>query len=185
MQGGVGGLAAGVGSYLWEFHGERRPAFVVVEPAEADCLYQSAVAGRVARSAGSIDSVMAGLACGETSPLAWRFLKPLIDHFMTIDDADAVDARRLGAAGEGGDVPLVAGESGAAGLAGLIRLRSEPTLSEQTGLTAASRVLLINTEGATAPSVYANLVGESAGSVRGRQAAWLRSPRDAHALRRE
>jgi len=32
VQGGVGGLAAGVCSYLWERYGTRRPCFVVVEP---------------------------------------------------------------------------------------------------------------------------------------------------------
>jgi len=185
VQGGVGGLAAGVGSYLWEYHGERRPAFIVVEPEQADCLYQSAVAGHVARSTGSIDSVMAGLACGETSPLAWRFLEPLIDHFMTVSDTDAVEAMRLAATGEGGDVPVVVGESGAAGLAGLIQLRCARARAERAGLSADSRVLLFNTEGATAPSVYRDLVGSSAGSVLERQAAWLHSRRDAGTEKRK
>ena len=182
VQGGVGGLAAGIGSYLWEFHGERRPTFIVVEPEQADCLYQSARAGRVARATGSIDSVMAGLACGETSPLAWRFLEPLIDHFMTIGDAQAVEAMRVAAAGEGDDVPLVVGESGAAGLAGLMRLQRDRSLAERAGLSGASRVLLINTEGATAPSVYRDLAGEPADSVLGRQREWLRSRPGAGAL---
>lgn len=185
VQGGVGGLAAGFGSYLWQFHGEHRPVFVVVEPEQADCLYQSAAVGRVARSGGSIDSVMAGLACGEASPLAWRFLEPLVDHFMTIADTHAVEAMRIAAAGGGGDVPLVVGESGAAGLAGLIRLRRDRMRSHRAGLTATSRVLLINTEGATAPSVYRDLVGESADSVFRRQGVWLRSPPHADSRERK
>ena len=45
LQGGVGGLAAGVASYLWELYGAARPAFIVVEPQQADCLYQSARTG--------------------------------------------------------------------------------------------------------------------------------------------
>lgn len=181
VPGGVGGLAAGVGSYLWEFHGEHRPVLVVVEPQQADCLYQSAIAGHVARSSGSIDSVMAGLACGQASPLAWRFLEPLIDRFMTIGDGEAIQAMRLAAAGDAGDIPLVVGESGAAGLAGLIQLRRDRVRPERAGLTSTSCVLLINTEGATAPSIYRGLVGESADSVLGRQGTWLRSHPDADA----
>ncbi|SOY58504.1 Amino-acid dehydratase protein [Cupriavidus taiwanensis] len=173
LQGGVGGLAAGVASYLWERFGAGRPAFIVVEPAQADCLYQSALQGQPARATGSVDSVMAGLACGETSPLAWRFLEPGVDVFMTIADDDAVTAMHRLASGQDGDVPVVAGESGAAGVAGLAVLCAQPALSAAAGLDAGSRVLVINTEGATAPAVYQQLVGESAESVRARQAAWL------------
>ncbi len=173
LQGGVGGLAAGLASYFWEFHGAQRPTLVVVEPAQADCLLQSAIQGRPARATGSVDSVMAGLACGETSPLAWRFLQPCVDAFMTIEDDEAVQAMRCLAQGSARDIPLVAGESGVAGLAALERLRADPALSAQVGLNGGSRVLIISTEGATAPQVYATLVGESDASVHQRQQAWL------------
>ena len=177
LQGGVGGLAAGVASYLWEFHGASRPGFIVVEPQQADCLYQSAVHGRPARATGSVDSIMAGLACGETSSLAWRFLEPCVDHFLTIADDAAVLAMRALAKGGARDVPIVAGESGAAGLAGLQVLLDHPGWKQQVGLDERSRVLVINTEGATAPSVYQQLVGENAHSVQERQFAWRRSGR--------
>ncbi|AKM31062.1 diaminopropionate ammonia-lyase [Pandoraea faecigallinarum] len=173
LQGGVGGLAAGIVSYLWERWGVWRPTFVVVEPEQADCLYQSAMAGKAASASGAVDSVMAGLACGETSPLAWRFLQPAVDAFMTVTDAQAVDAMKRLATGTGNDVPFVAGESGVAGLAGLRLAAATPAMASALGLTSGSRVLLINTEGATAPSVYADLVGESATSVTQRQQAWL------------
>ncbi|VVE55199.1 diaminopropionate ammonia-lyase [Pandoraea capi] len=173
LQGGVGGLAAGIVSYLWERWGVWRPTFVVVEPEQADCLYQSAIAGKAASASGSVDSVMAGLACGETSPLAWRFLQPSVDAFMTVTDAQAVDAMQRLARGSDTDVPFVAGESGVAGLAGLALAAATPAMAAALGLTVDSRVLLINTEGATAPSVYAALVGESATDVEARQQAWL------------
>ncbi|MFT3663971.1 diaminopropionate ammonia-lyase [Piscinibacter sp.] len=171
LQGGVGGLAAGLVSYLWEWQGARRPHFIVVEPEQADCLLQSALRGRAARASGTVDSLMAGLACGETSPLAWRFLSGSVDHFMTITDAQAVAAMRALAAGGERDVPLVAGESGVAGLAAARLLRADPALSAATGLDAQSRLLIVNTEGATAPGVYAELVGEPAEAVLARQAA--------------
>jgi diaminopropionate ammonia-lyase len=173
LQGGVGGMAAGLASYLWEFHGAQRPVFIVVEPRQADCLLQSAQQGQPARATGTVDSVMAGLACGETSPLAWRFLQPCVDIFMTVEDDEAVRAMQRLSEGSVRDVPVVAGESGVAGLAALARLRSDAALSAQAGLDASSRVLIISTEGATAPGEYAQRVGETAESVLQRQQAWL------------
>jgi diaminopropionate ammonia-lyase family len=177
LQGGVGGLAAGIVSHFWERFGARRPRFIVVEPEQADCLFQSALHGRPSRATGSVDSLMAGLACGETSPLAWRFLGPAVDLFMTVSDAQAVQAMRVLAEGRHGDVPVVAGESGVAGLAALEVLTAQPDSRNAAGLTRDSRVLLINTEGATAPSVYAELAGRSAEVVLRAQEAWLADPR--------
>lgn len=173
LQGGVGGLAAGVVSALWERYGAQRPAVLVVEPEQADCLLQSARAGAAARATGSIDSVMAGLACGETSPLAWRFLQPAVDAFMTVSDAQAVQAMRLLASGETGDVPVLAGESGVAGVAGLLALADDAPGRAALGLDAQARVLVINTEGATAPGVYESLVGQTPQAVLAAQARWL------------
>lgn len=172
LQGGVGGLAAGIVSYFWELMGEQRPTFIVVEPEQADCLLQSAMAGQPRAASGSVDSLMAGLACGETSPLAWRFLQPSVDFFMTLDDSDAVAAMRRLAQGSARDIPLLAGESAVAGLAGLARLMAVPALAAQVGLGRDSRVLLISTEGATAPALYTELVGETPASVLARQRAW-------------
>lgn len=175
LQGGVGGLAAGVSSYLWEFHGVNRPHFIVVEPEQADCLFQSARKGHAADATGSVDTVMAGLACGKTSPLAWRFLEPCVDHFLTITDANAVAAMKALAAGSEKDTPIISGESGAAGMAGLMVLRQDPKMSEEVGLDTNSRILCISTEGATAPSIFRQLIGETAESVLKRQDGWKRS----------
>ena len=173
LQGGVGGLAAGIASCLWDRYGERRPCFIVVEPEQADCLLQSAVEGRPARARGSVDSVMAGLACGEASPLAWRFLQPTVDLFMTVSDAQAEEAMRVMAGGTHGDVPIVAGESGVAGLAALEALKGDAEGRLAAGLDHRSRVLILNTEGATAPSVYAGIVRSAPQEVLAAQRAWL------------
>lgn len=172
LQGGVGGMAAGISSYLWEVYQDQRPIFVMVEPHQADCLYQSAVQGRPAKATGSVDSVMAGLACGETSPLAWRFLEPSVDFFLTISDDDAVSAMRRLARGSATDIPIVAGESGVAGLAALQILVSDSETAKKVGIDSDSRVLIISTEGATAPTVYESLVGESGEAVIARQRQW-------------
>lgn len=172
LQGGVGGFAAGMASYLWEFFGVSRPRMIVVEPEQADCLYQSAIVGAPANATGSVDSLMAGLACGETSPLAWQILQPSIDDFMTVSDDAAMAAMQRLAHPTAHDIPIVSGESGAAGLAGLLTLLGDTALAHALGLDGTSRILLISTEGATAPSVYHECVGESAEAVVARQQAW-------------
>ena len=173
VQGGVGGLAAAVTSYFWEVYEAKRPVVVIVEPVQADCLYQSARQGMAAKSSGAFDSVMAGLACGEASPLAWRFLMPCADFFVTVQDEEAVQAMQILAAGNRFDPPIVSGESGAAGLAGLMRLMGNAHLAREVGLDRRSTVLLINTEGATAPEIYRELVGEAAYDVLSRQKTFL------------
>ena len=174
VQGGVGGLAAGVFSYLWERYGERRPVFVVVEPEQADCLLQSALAGAPRPASGSVDSVMAGLACGEVSSLAWRFLESSVDIFMTVTDAEAVAAMRALAQPLDGDIPILSGESGAAGFAALATL----------GLDPKARVLLLNTEGATAPALYESLAGLAPADVLSAQAGWLAARKQTPATER-
>lgn len=173
LQGGVGGLPAAVVSHFWERYGAARPTLVVVEPEQADCLLQSAMAGRAARATGSVDSLMAGLACGETSPLAWRFLQPAVDVFMTVTDAQAAHAMKVLALGSKGDVPVLSGESGAAGLAALQAAAADPALRTALALAADARVLLFSTEGATAPGVYRQVVGQDAAAVLAAQALWL------------
>ena len=116
---------------------------------------------------------MAGLACGETSPLAWRFLQPAVDLFMTITDAQAETAMRSFADGAAGDIPIVSGESGAAGLAALQALVDNSEMRQKLGLDAGSRVVLFNTEGATAPRVYKSIVGRDADAVLAAQRHWL------------
>ena len=91
----------------------RLPRFVVVEPVEADCLQQSARAGRPTPSSGSLHTVMAGLACREVSPAAWKILDWLASDYVTIADATAIEAMQLLARGDH-DVPIVSGESAAA-----------------------------------------------------------------------
>ncbi|HPE61554.1 MAG TPA: diaminopropionate ammonia-lyase [Thiolinea sp.] len=168
LQGGVGGLAAGVFSYFWEQYGAERPAFIVVEPRQADCLYQSAIQGRPASATGSVDSVMAGLACGETSPIAWDVLQPCVDYFALIEDRDAIDSMKQLAHGAYGDTPVVGGESGVAGLALLNRLARQNQLAA-LGLNQGSSVLILNTEGATAPVLFKELTGLTAEAIIARQ----------------
>jgi diaminopropionate ammonia-lyase len=166
LQGGVGGLAAAVCAHLWETLGADAPRFIVVEPEAADCLYQSARAGRPVAVAGELNSLMAGLACGEVSEIAWEILSMGASHFVTISDAMAVDAMRLLASGGRAFPPIVAGESATAGLAAFLAIAEDEDLRREIGLTPESRVLCFGTEGDTDPFLYETLVGQPASEVR-------------------
>jgi diaminopropionate ammonia-lyase len=166
VQGGVGGLAAAVCAHLWERWGEQRPRFVVVEPDKAACLFESARRGRPTVVHGELDTIMAGLACGEVSLLAWEILEEGADDFLTVPDEAAIDCMRLLARGTVGDMPVVAGESAVAGLAGLLLALDHSETARALGLSATSRVLLIGSEGDTNPEFYQQTVGRSADAVR-------------------
>lgn len=159
VQAGVGGFAAAVCGYLWERFGPSRPTFVCVEPLAADCLYRSAAAGRVVAVPGDLDTVMVCLSAGEASLLGWKILGSGAAAFVAVDDAGAVEAMRFLARPGGRQTPLVVGESGAAGVAGLMAVCEDADARRQLELDAGSRVLLFATEGATDEHAYAALVG--------------------------
>jgi diaminopropionate ammonia-lyase len=166
IQGGVGGLAGAVCGHLWETLGAQRPRFVVVEPERADCLYESALHEKPMPATGDLETVMAGLACGEVSLIAWDILSTGADDFVTILDAMVGPTMCQLADGVGGDMPIVAGESAVAGLAVVLAAGEDKALADALGLGPASRVLIFGTEGASDPEIYQQLVGRSAEDVR-------------------
>ena len=158
IQGGVGGLAAAVIGHLWERLGENRPVAVIVEPEAADGLLCSARAGRPEPSRGDLHTVMAGLSCREVSPLAWDIVGAGAHAFMTVPDGGIAPLMRAAARGELGE-PFEGGESGVAGLLGLIEVARDEDRRREIGLDDRSRVLVFNTEGATDPELYRRIVG--------------------------
>lgn len=159
LQTGVGGLAAAGAWHLTNRYGSRRPRLVSVEPLAAACFLESVEAGdgEPHPASGALDSIMAGLDCGVPSLVAWPIVRDAFDLFLAVEDRWAETAMRA-AAREG----IVSGESGAAGLAGLLALCRDPALTaarEALGLGPSSRVLVINTEGDTDPEHYREVVG--------------------------
>jgi diaminopropionate ammonia-lyase len=159
VQAGVGGVAAAVAGHLALVLGDRRPTFIVVDPARAACLFETARAGHPVKIKHGDPTVMAMLECYEPSLVAWRVLSRAADGFMTVDEEDAVAIMKRLARPRGNDPAIVAGESGGAGLAGLIRAAADPKIRVALNLNEASRAFIINTEGATDPERYAELVG--------------------------
>ena len=104
---------------------------------------------------GDLDTLMAGLACGEVSLLAWQILKSGANDFMTLSEDAIAPCMRLLAQG---NPEIEAGESAVAGIAALIAARDDNAMSNALGLNASSRVFIIGTEGATDPELYQKLV---------------------------
>jgi diaminopropionate ammonia-lyase len=151
----VGGMAAAVAVQLRAMCGTA-PRLVVAEPVRAACLTDSLEAGEMRNVAGDLDTLMAGLACGEPSLLAWSELERSAFASIAIPDEAAIDAMRLLAT----RVPrIVAGESAVAGLAACLLARRDPGSAAALGLDGTSRVLVFGSEGATDPELYARLTG--------------------------
>lgn len=165
VQAGVGALAAAICADFWIRWGERRPRFVVVEPLAADCVYRSLERGKQVAVQGSLDTVMAGLACGEVSDLAWAILREGANSAIAVDDRYALAGMRIFADPVAGDPAIVSGETGASGLAALLAVRDHPALAAPLGLDASSRVLLLGSEGDTDPAIYRQVVGRAADEV--------------------
>lgn len=178
VQAGVGGVAASVAAhaadvygasaaaqayaaqaYATQAYGAAAPAIIVVEPERAACLFESARAGRLAKAHHGEPTIMAMLECHEPSPIAWEILAALASAFITLPEQAAIDAMRRLARPLAGDPAIVSGESGCVGLAGLVACLGDDEARRALGLGPASRILVFNTEGATDPGLYRQIVG--------------------------
>jgi len=155
LQAGVGGLAAAVAAHLWEAWGTERPRVVIVEPETADCVYRTVENGGAATVPGDLDTFMACLAAGEVSTAAWSLLKTCADDVLAVEDDAARRAMRKLARTS---PVIVAGESGCAGIAGLLCACADETIRSALNLDPLARILCINSEGDTDPAQYAATV---------------------------
>lgn len=168
VQSGVGGIAAAAAGHLAILLGDERPIFTVVDPSRAACIVETARAGHPVVIPHGEPTIMAMLECYEPSLVAWRILSRVADAFMTVEDTDAIAVMKRLANPIDSDPAVVSGESGGVGLAGLIRAIGDPASQAALNLGPQSRILLVNTEGATDPSRYAEIVGETADEVSNR-----------------
>ena len=163
VQAGVGSLAGAVVGYFANLYADNPPIFVVVEAQAADCLYQGAKAGdgAIRTVGGDMETIMAGLACGEPNTISWDILKNHVKVFISLPDWAAAQGMRMLAAPIKGDAPVTSGESGAApfgALAAIMTMKEYADLKAAIGLNETSRVLVFSTEGDTDPERYKNIV---------------------------
>lgn len=163
VQAGVGSFAGMVQGVVTAAWGGNRPKVIVAEALIADCLYRSAVAkkGCAVAVGGDLQTIMAGLACGEANEIGWKLLRDYAAAFASCPDEVAALGMRMLGNPLPGDPQIISGESGAVTAGLLAMLMTSPVLAqtrEQLGLDENSRVLVISTEGDTDPERYRNIV---------------------------
>lgn len=163
VQAGVGSLASSMVGYYANRFASNPPKFIIVEASAADCLYKGAEAadGDPRIVGGDLQTIMAGLACGEPNTIGWDILRNHATAFCSCPDWVAANGMRRLAAPVKGDPRVVSGESGAVG-AGLIdAIMTDPEykdLKEALELDKNSQILLFSTEGDTDPDRYREIV---------------------------
>ena len=161
VQAGVGSLAGSVVGYFANRFPDNTPVMTVLEASAADNHYISNLAGRLLGVKGNINSLMAGLSCGEGNTISWDILKNHAKFFVSAPNWVASRGMRLLAAPLKGDDKVVSGESGAVTTGLLYTLLCEDEYKDfrdALGLNADSVVLLFSTEGDTDPEGYRRVV---------------------------
>jgi diaminopropionate ammonia-lyase len=167
LQAGVGSFAAAIQGYYAALYQENRPMTVIIEPNAADCFYRSALSedGGPVAVTGPMETIMAGLACGEPNTIGWEILRDYGDHFVSCPDLVSARGMRILANPVGNDPKVISGESGAVGLGLLSLLMERPEWKESKqamGLDETSRVVIISTEGDTDVRGYRDVVWDGA-----------------------
>lgn len=167
VQAGVGSLAGAVQGFFANMYPDDCPTTVIVEANQADCLYKSAAAGDGAPHAvyGDMQTIMAGLACGEANTISWEILKNKSSFFVSCPDWVSARGMRVLGAPVKGDPQVISGESGAVS-AGLIEVLmtddNYKDLRDEIGLNENSVILFFSTEGDTDPERYRDIVWNGA-----------------------
>ena len=167
IQAGVGSLAGAVQGYMQNRFPEHPPVVTVVEATAADCLYQGAMAadGNLRTVQGDLQTIMAGLACGEPNTLSWDILRNHTGFFTSCPDWVSARGMRMLGAPVKGDPRVISGESGAVCMGVVASVMTDPAYAElkaRLGLNETSRVLLFSTEGDTDPENYRRIVWDGA-----------------------
>lgn len=162
LQAGVGSFAGTVVAFLEQYY-KQEITFILVEPDVANCYYESFKAGteQFVTVGGEMQTIMAGLACGEPNPLAWELLKTYTKVSICCDEEVAATGMRILGHPLATDQRIIAGESGAAPVGCFYELmtnRQYTELKDTLQLDENSRVLFINTEGDTDVENYRNIV---------------------------
>ncbi len=165
VQAGVGSLAGAVTGYFTNRYPENPPKIVVAEAAAAACLYKGAAAkdGKIRIVEGDLETIQAGLACGEPNTISWDILKNHVTVFAACPDWVSTKGMRLLAAPFKGDPQVISGESGAVPtglLASIMEMEEYKDLKDYLQLDENSRVLVFSTEGDTDPDRFKEIVWE-------------------------
>lgn len=171
VQAGVGALAASVIGFYAALFKDDPPKFIVVEPEKAACIYASAKIGDGEPHSvkGDLDTIMAGLACGDPSPIAWKILWANADAYISVPDYIAARGMRIMATPLKDDPIIISGESGAVTLGALYSILTEKEdcqeLLDFLKIDENSRLFFINTEGNTDPTHFRQIIWDGCDPV--------------------
>ncbi|MCZ8486498.1 hypothetical protein O9993_17535 [Vibrio lentus] len=90
----MGGLASAVCGYFWDLWGADRPRFMVSNQGKLTA-YRRVLKLENLSWLGDLETLMAGLAYGEVSSLAWTILQNGADDFMTLSEEAIPQAVRM------------------------------------------------------------------------------------------
>lgn len=163
VQAGVGSLAGAVVGYFAHKYKDNPPVMAVCEASAADCLYRSAAekTGNLVNVTGDLETIMAGLACGEGNTIGWDILKNHVTVFASCPDWMSAKATRIYANPLDDDPHIVSGESGSIPLGFAFTALHDTDakdLKEALKLDENSTILVISTEGDTDPVRYREIV---------------------------
>nr|WP_200779472.1 diaminopropionate ammonia-lyase [Anaerosphaera aminiphila] len=163
LQAGVGSLASAVTGFFANVYSDNIPTIVIVEPEKANCLYQTAKAddGKIHNVDGDLDTIMAGLACGEPVTIGWPILNSYASYFLSVDEIYASHGMRLLGNPKKDDKRVISGESGAVTSGVVSKLMTDSELADiknEIGLDENSVVLVFSTEGDTDKKMYRDIV---------------------------
>lgn len=166
VQAGVGSLAGAVQGFFASEFGDECPKTIIVESNLADCFYKSAIAddGEARFVGGDMQTIMAGLACGEPNTIGWEVLKNHSTAFVSCPDWVSAKGMRILGNPLKGDEKVTSGESGAVTTGLLYEIMTNEDykdLKDALELDENSRVLLFSTEGDTDPEKYREIVWNS------------------------
>ena len=167
VQVGVGALAAAIIGYFAAAFPVNPPVMVTVEPRVADCLYRSIKAGELTNVGGDLNTIMAGLACGEPNPIAWEVIRRHCSAAVSVPDCIAEEGMRVLAKPIKEDKRIVSGESGAVTTGLVIEVLKNgryADLKKTLHIDESSKILVISTEGDTDPDIYERIVNSTSGN---------------------
>lgn len=163
LQAGVGSLAGAICGFFSEVYKDNKPTIVIVEPDKADCIFQTAEAadGKLRFVTGDMNTIMAGLACGEPNTIGWEVLRDHADYYISCPDYTAAKGMRILGNPVKGDDRVISGESGASTFGCVSEIMMNPeykAIREQLKLDENSTVLFFSTEGDTDKQNYLDIV---------------------------
>ena len=163
LQAGVGSMAGSVLGYMVNRFDKKPPITTIVEPATVACIYKSALADDSKPHAvtGDLQTIMAGLNCGEPNTATWPILRDYASFYAACPDYVTARGMRVLASPINDDKKVISGESGAVGT-GLLSILMEKDefidIRKDMNLDENSTVLIFSTEGNTDPKGYDEIV---------------------------